>query len=106
MAKTIKKTITIRINQNDFVKKYSQSQKGWSFSGWVQDQLDELMHHDSNQIKQMITEKEKTKSEVNQQIDKEIEQLKHRYEEQRKKEEEIQKRKQAATNQRHYDYGR
>ncbi len=106
MAKTIKKTITIRINQNDFIKKYSQSQKEWSFSGWVQDQLDELMHHDSNQLKRMIEEKERTKNAVTQQIDKEIEELKKRYEEQRNKELKIQKRKQAAIPQRHYDYGR
>lgn len=106
MVETVRTTITIRRNQKDFIEKFRRDHKDWSFSGWIQEQLDELMHHDSNQLKRMIEEKERTKNAVTQQIDKEIEELKKRYEEQRKKELEIQKRKQAAIPQRHYDYGR
>ena len=106
MAEMVRTTITIRSNQKEWVTKQQRSQKGWSLSGFIQDQIDELMHKDSNQLKRIISEKEEFKTNMNKQLDKEIRELKQRHEEQRKKEEQIQQRKQQAEPPRHYDIGR
>ena len=105
MRKKIRTTVTIRHNQKAFIKRLSKENKDWNLSGFIQDKLDELMHKDSNQLERMIQQKQKTKQDINQQIDKEIEALKQRHQEQRKKEEAIKQRKQAAMPKKHYDYG-
>ena len=104
--KMCRTTITLRQNQKEFIDKHSREIKNWTLSGFIQEQLDELMHQDSSQLKQMITEKQQLREQATKQIDREIEELRQRYEEQRQKEEQIQKRKQAAMPMRNYDYGR
>ena len=99
-------TITLREDQHNFVERFSKQHKGWTLSGFIQDQLDEIMHHDSSQLKQMIQQKKKTKDAAMKQIDKDIAELEQRYKDQLKKEEKIKQRKKAAMLQRDYDYGR
>jgi len=100
-----KTTITIDPKQKEFVDTFSKQHKDWNLSKFVQEQLDELMHQDSSQIKRMIEEKEKLQQEVNKQIELDIQNLKKQYDKQQKREEQINKKKQAAFPQRKYDYG-
>ena len=81
MTNLIAATIRLTEEQKRFIDEKRKNEKGWDFSGWVREKLDELMHKHPSFLKQKIVEKQGEKIETSNRYDDEISRLKKELEE-------------------------
>ena len=75
MTNLIGTTIRLTEEQKRFVDEKRQNEKGWDFSVWIREKLEEMMYKQSSFLKQKITELEHEKILSGKTYDKEIQRL-------------------------------
>ena len=81
MNKEFSTTVRLTKEHKRFLDEKRKNEKGWKFSPWIEEKLDELMHKDSSFLRQKITQTHDNKTATIKRYEDELNKLQNELEE-------------------------